>query len=69
MYSYLYVSLLLFIVFIYIRDNFGTNQSYSTVDGSSGHSSDLSSKVISEIGLEEVSSEFSNEKGFVTVPY
>ena len=68
MHSYLYVGLLLFIVFIYIRDNFGTNQSYSTVDGSSGHS-DLSSKVISEIGLEDVSGEFSNEKGFVTVPY
>lgn len=68
MYSYLYVGLLLFFVFIYIRDNFGTNQSYSTVDGSSGDG-DLSSKVISEIGLEEVSSEYSNEKGLVTVPY
>ena len=63
MYSYLYVCLLLFIVFIYIRDNFGSNQSHSTVDGSSGHS-DSNSKVNSKIGLEEVSGEFSNEKGF-----
>lgn len=63
MYSYLYVGLLLFIVFIYIRDNFGTNQSYSTVDGSR-RQSDLNSKIISEIGLEEEeSSEFSTEKG------
>ena len=62
MYSYLYVGLLVFVVLIYIRDNFGTNQSYSTVNGTKATRDLTSKKVISDVEIEN-ESEFPTEKG------
>ena len=66
MYSYLYVGLIVFVVLIYIRDNFGTNQSYNTVNGTKA-ARDLTSKnVISDVEIEQ-ESEFPTEKGLANI--